>query len=84
MCSSRPFKVLAVGFSILAFLVLAVPSAEALCGDCVYITVNPECVSPPPNFALCRIYYTREFFVVAGQIVVVYTQQCEAYQECAV
>jgi hypothetical protein len=72
------------GLTVFALLVLAVPKVEALCGDCVVILLEPECASPPPNFALCRIYYEREFYYVGGTIVVLWFQRCEGIVECAV
>lgn len=84
MCRNRSLRLLATGLTVFVLLVLAAPNVEALCGNCVVILLEAECASPPPDFAVCRYYYERQFHYVGGTIVVLWFRHCEAFIECAV
>ena len=84
MRHSKKWKMGAAALALLGASLFLAPPSGALCGDCVYISASPDCVSPPETYAFCRYYYTYDVFVVAGKIVRVKVRHCEGFSPCAV
>lgn len=84
MRRNRSLTLVAAALALFAILLFAVPDLEAICGDCIVILDQPECASPPANFAICRYFWEYEFYVIAGKIVRVKVRNCEGIVECAV
>lgn len=84
MRTRRGWKVGVAAVALLCSVFFVAPPSEAICGDCVYISASPDCVSPPETYAFCRYYYTYDLFVIAGKIVRVKVRNCEGYSPCSV